>query len=49
MTDLTKYGFSLLRTRELDEIAATLYELEHIKTGAALVDLCYRFSHPSRG
>ena len=39
MTDITKYGFSLLRTRELDEISATLYELEHIKTGAALVYL----------
>ena len=37
MTDYTMHGFSLIRTRRLDELSATLYELEHIKTGAKLV------------
>jgi hypothetical protein len=39
MTNLTKYGFSLIREKELREISATLYEMEHVKTGANLVYL----------
>ena len=39
MTNLTKYGFSFIREKKLDEISATLYEMEHIKTGASLVYL----------
>ena len=39
MTDLTKYGFCLIRERELEELQATLYEMEHIKSGAKLIHL----------
>ena len=39
MTDLTKYGFCLIRERELEELQATLYEMEHIKSGARLIHL----------
>lgn len=37
MKNLENYGFSLLRSCQLDEIDATLHEMEHIKTGAKLV------------
>lgn len=37
--DFTKYGFSFVRERSLDEIAANLTELIHIKSGAKLIYL----------
>ena len=39
MTGLTKYGFCLIRERWLGELEATLYEMEHIKSGARLIHL----------
>ena len=39
MTDIAKYGFSSIRQATLPEINATLYEMEHIKSGARLVYL----------
>ena len=39
MTNFEKYGFTLKRKKELKEIDATLYEMEHIKTGAGLIYL----------
>lgn len=39
MTDIEKYGFSLIRKSEIREIDATLYEMEHTKSGARLVYL----------
>ena len=39
MVNVEKYGFSLMRERDLSEIDARLYEFEHIKTGASLVYL----------
>ena len=39
MTDIEKYGFCFIRSRELLEIDATLYELEHIKSGARVIYL----------
>ena len=39
MTNIEKYGFSLVREQEISELDATLYELIHIKSGAALVYL----------
>lgn len=35
----TKLGFSTIRVKELSEIDTTLYELEHIKSGARLIYL----------
>ena len=37
MTDIEKYGFELIRSRELEELDATLYELSHTKSGANLI------------
>ena len=37
MTDFNKFGFTFIRKAELAELSATLYELEHVKTGAALI------------
>ena len=39
MTDYTKLGFSFVRERVLPEIETTLYEMEHIKSGAKLIYL----------
>ncbi len=39
MTNIEKYGFTLLRSRHLSEIDATLYEFSHNKSGASLVYL----------
>lgn len=39
MVNIQKYGYALIREAVLDEISATLYELEHIKTGARLIYL----------
>ena len=39
MTKLENYGFNLVRQRALSEVNATLYEMEHIKSGARLVYL----------
>ena len=39
MTNIEKYGFRLVRSAELDEIGATLYEMMHEKSGASLVYL----------
>ena len=39
MTEIAKYGFVFIRERELPEIDATLYELEHKKSGARLIYL----------
>ena len=39
MTNIEKYGFSLVRTREIDEIGATLYELQHEKIGTRIIYL----------
>lgn len=39
MLKIEKCGFSLVRERKLEELSAHLYELEHIKSGAALVYL----------
>lgn len=39
MTDYTEYGFASVRSRALEEIDATLYEMEHIKSGARLIYL----------
>ena len=39
MTDYTKCGFSFIRETHLPEIDATLYEMEHIKSGAKLIYL----------
>ncbi len=39
MIDYAKYGFSLVRERALLEIETTLYEMEHIKSGARLIYL----------
>ena len=39
MTKIEKYGFKLIRTRELSELSATLCEMEHIKSGAQLIYL----------
>lgn len=39
MTNIEKFGFSLIRRREIDEIYATLYEFSHDKTGARIIYL----------
>ena len=39
MIDYAKYGFLSIRKRVLSEIDATLYEMEHIKSGARLIYL----------
>ncbi len=39
MTSHTKHGFTLVRTKKLDEIEATLYEFLHDKSGARLIYL----------
>ena len=39
MTNVEKYGFSLVRESKLDELEATLYEFSHIQSGASLVYL----------
>ena len=39
MTDYTKLGFSFVREKSLPEIDTTLYEMEHIKSGARLIYL----------
>lgn len=39
MTDIEKYGFTLVRNRELSEIDATLYEFSHKKSGARVIYL----------
>ncbi len=39
MYNIEKYGFSLVRERELSELDATLYELVHNKSGADLIYL----------
>ena len=39
MTNIENYGFSLVREKALHEIDATLYELEHIKSGASIIYL----------
>ncbi len=39
MTNLAKYGFSLIRERRLEEIDSNLYEIEHNKSGARLIYL----------
>lgn len=39
MTNIEKYGFSLIRSRLLSEIDATLYEFSHVKSGASVIYL----------
>lgn len=39
MTNIENYGFTLIRERELSEIEARLFELEHTKSGARLIYL----------
>lgn len=39
MTDIEKYGFILIRSRELPEIDAMLYEFSHKKSGAKVIYL----------
>lgn len=39
MTRTENYGFKIIRERALPEVDATLYEMEHIKSGASLIYL----------
>ena len=39
MTNIEKYGFTPVRSRELSEIGATLYEFSHEKSGATVIYL----------
>ncbi len=39
MTYIEKYGFTLIRSRSLSEIDATLYEFSHVKSGARVIYL----------
>ena len=37
MTKIENFGFKLIRTDAVEEINATLYEMEHVKSGAQLI------------
>ena len=39
MTNTENFGFKLIRTEAIEEVNATLYEMEHIKSGANLIYL----------
>ena len=39
MTNIENYGFTLVRSRDLSEIDATLYEFSHVKSGARIIYL----------